>query len=1006
MSQNTVNDPTPPLEYAEVSAQPAPTETQVGNPIANAEPGSGDPSQIPSSSTQNTVLGDDIPSMIDSSLTAYRDVDIPVEEVPSLINPPLVDGNFAFPPGYFRVIERSIPILDQPLTNADPSLFPYQRLDLVSSLLMRPFIAERLAAATYIRYDLEIQMKVLATNYHYGQLMWVWRSAYAPLLKGQWNFTYDSDTSQCVPKPPHIDFTPIPFSEEFVTPYDSVHTASQVPHVLQNVTATTTVKMDVGWNVPYQYVPTTRMLMPEHHPGYLDLYFLTPIAPSNLDVPHVQIFARLKNIRGYGYRANNSPSTQLSTVYPAAVHYYRSAQHIGWDALKVPLPQSTVSFNKGGLELATGTWVDIRTQNPAEALGTPLQQTATDLNLIVMADRAQARADESTLLKTSNAVFSFFGEKVSQATTLLSSVGKLFGMGACKPPEKDLPMRLISYGMPMSSSVASDLTVSSALSPVSQVGNLSSSPAVDIATLCATPTYLGFYRIESGKALYLPVHPYYVHSISDYLYATLPATYLASRFRYWRGSCKFHFHFCVSSFTTARVLITFTYNGSPADVGFVPSQIVELKGDTDCDFVIPFLHSEAWASAEDIAPTFDVTISLFGSAISAQASATPPLFMTAWQSWEGFQVSGLVPMKFSLNPYLGAWNHVPPVSKQVSVISGGDFPTPRKVGRVLHSLGESTTEIKSMVEDVSVEEPNLAEYQYKSPVVEKTQALVLPSLSLSFRETFLLFIPTLLLSFISSCRKLFKCCVRSRPKERTQSGAMVPGSLPFSSRSMDWGMNDIPTSLFHIGKRFALYSSNALRPFYFNLYLYRNPQNKASPYLAADIVSTYSLAFPLFRWMKGSVCAISNTANLYDVPLTFQGETPALRANIQAGGWYGSLSQLCSWFWRGSNGWSVMRQPYRSDTSYVSTPMGSSLCVWNDPANTKLGLKYQFPIPTSYACGPSQSVPAIIANENPANIALSMGDDFDLAVFYGVPALILATSYTIGRSAMDPKKDL
>lgn len=73
----------------------------------------------------------------------------------------------------------------------------------------------------------------------------------------------------------------------------------------------------------------------------------------------------------------------------------------------------------------------------------------------------------------------------------------------------------------------------------------------------------------------------------------------ASHFLLWRGSMKFMFVFTTSQFTTARVRLTYHPEAASVNVeenngGDVISQIVDIKGDTICKVTVPYLNSSPY----------------------------------------------------------------------------------------------------------------------------------------------------------------------------------------------------------------------------------------------------------------------------------------------------------------------------------------------------------------------------------------------------------------------------
>lgn len=71
--------------------------------------------------------------------------------------------------------------------------------------------------------------------------------------------------------------------------------------------------------------------------------------------------------------------------------------------------------------------------------------------------------------------------------------------------------------------------------------------------------------------------------------------YMMSSFcRFWRGSMKFLFHFCVPVFYSLRIRLTLWYNSTANNIGDIPSTIIDIKGDTWHGVTVPYLFPSTW----------------------------------------------------------------------------------------------------------------------------------------------------------------------------------------------------------------------------------------------------------------------------------------------------------------------------------------------------------------------------------------------------------------------------
>ncbi len=69
---------------------------------------------------------------------------------------------------------------------------------------------------------------------------------------------------------------------------------------------------------------------------------------------------------------------------------------------------------------------------------------------------------------------------------------------------------------------------------------------------------------------------------------------MAAFCRFWRGSIKFLFHFCVPVFYSLRVRLTLWYNNTANNIGDIPSTIIDIKGDTWHGVTVPYLFPSTW----------------------------------------------------------------------------------------------------------------------------------------------------------------------------------------------------------------------------------------------------------------------------------------------------------------------------------------------------------------------------------------------------------------------------
>jgi len=79
-------------------------------------------------------------------------------------------------------------------------------------------------------------------------------------------------------------------------------------------------------------------------------------------------------------------------------------------------------------------------------------------------------------------------------------------------------------------------------------------------------------------------------------------SYLGTNFMWWRGSMKYRLRFVCSQFTTARVRLTWLPSSSVVpdftqNIGDVISLVLDICGDTEVEFSVPYLQAEWWKVA-------------------------------------------------------------------------------------------------------------------------------------------------------------------------------------------------------------------------------------------------------------------------------------------------------------------------------------------------------------------------------------------------------------------------
>jgi len=143
---------------------------------------------------------------------------------------------------------------------------------------------------------------------------------------------------------------------------------------------------------------------------------------------------------------------------------------------------------------------------------------------------------------------------------------------------------------------------------------------------------------------------------------------LSYAFRYWRGSIKYSFHFCLPAFYSFRVCISLSQQtAAVVNTCDVPCKIVDIKGDCWVDFSVPYLYAPTWLDTTSAPSSFAAPVITvqFLTPIVGSSSISPPLvYMNVFRSGgEDTQFSGLRGVR------LGSTTLVPPSPTHHSDVS-------------------------------------------------------------------------------------------------------------------------------------------------------------------------------------------------------------------------------------------------------------------------------------------------------------------------------------------------
>jgi len=143
-----------------------------------------------------------------------------------------------------------------------------------------------------------------------------------------------------------------------------------------------------------------------------------------------------------------------------------------------------------------------------------------------------------------------------------------------------------------------------------------------------------FTPTNQGDTFNIDVHPMDASMTTanfscDYL------AFVAGHFEYWRGSIKYMFHFISSAFYSARFQIAYQLNAGSLIDANLPSQIIDVKGDTIVEITIPFLWNTYWRKSgilgtANLLPTLQIR--MITPIAGSSDPSTPFIYLNVWRS--------------------------------------------------------------------------------------------------------------------------------------------------------------------------------------------------------------------------------------------------------------------------------------------------------------------------------------------------------------------------------------
>lgn len=984
------------------SEPPAP---QVYGETTSTEPQSDDvhtASEANATNIADATVGDGNPDEDQAGLTRFTDIESVDAFRVGQSAIPAYDQNFKFPKGYFQVAERSLRLATLEFSNTESTIIASHRVDPVNLLIQKDFISTRLAAAGFIRYDLELTIRCLSTNFHYGQFMFVWRSAFAPYLNGLWSHEASGGRATLIKYQDAPSIT--------IGPYDTIFTASQLKPTLMSITRGASVTIRIPWQLPFQYVPVRKMMYPQYHFGHLDVYKTTPIATSDQSIPRLEVFGSFKNIHGFVYNGNGLVCNEGLNTKPVHISYLTQAgapSPLGppvptgksdWDSEPTfserawinPWDSNYVLYDvvPAGSIVASNKLPTVekpKRKSPLVSLNLTHSEHTRDRRSISddsELEVVEAQADEYASQTSGSWLLDWTTGFIQAGLRIISPLGPILGaFGLSRPLPKEPPLRVMHGTLPFSQAVGPVPSTSTGVNQLSRVPRVNTDDDMlcQIDQLGAIPTYLGFVKFTTVKFVELSWSPTAIRPAKPLVpsyqtFAMSPSSFIVNKFRFWRGTPKITLSFFSSSFVDARFSVTLCYSESAgiSEVGLNPTRIIEVKGETTVELEVPYMSPNLWRDRYEKEHMFVISVGLLTEPIGVERSKSPVIYMTAWGSVEGLQVSSFMPMLSSQDSDKAKIGDVIPMPLIGQATNNHTFPV---------ALPEPRPPDK--FQNFGFPHPNDFYHPYKLETKSQTCEVADAQCDEACTPIFVR-----ISRIARRLSKAFKAMVPHNRQAECDSpvevaaaqGEKMPlaGKLPTGGISV--GMNDSPLSIYHMMKRYYAtpFVSN-LVPTWIQAAKLKRRTGVAELMCTTNNLPALDCAW-LFRWIRtsynilsnGDIYVVDNVSHNYSPPL-LTGDTNA----------YTSAEMD----WRAFAGpptnanVSAVHVPFRSKQAFVPTPFLSQCKITGNrdfcPTAWRMDKIHSNSIHFSKTFSKSA----------PSHCFVACGDDLALRGWYGVPSM-------------------
>lgn len=508
------------------------------------------------------------------------------------------DGWFSWSPGYVKELER-LYFLDRiTLNQKTVSIFPAASYSLDDFLFTRPYIIDRLKTTSFIRFDVEVVMRVVATKFHYGGIYAVIRPMISSSQRTTW-FQYSgggSGTGQLM---------------AYYGQYDTLYTASTLGGSVISVTSDTSLSLIGKWPSPSSYHPVKDWQTYENvYTGrnffMLDLYFLTPSGPTDIDPAQLVLYVKLKNVFCYGMAPAQKylhPSVNCKVEYKPVTAF------------------ASMSYQKAFVESQATEAQDMEQPSFWDRLWS-VAKGAVDV----------VRA-------------------VGRVATNIGNAAAWFGLS--RPRDLTGPTFMAVLATPTGYSIGKSPALTTTYSNESAIEPSSEPENVTIEHVASTPAFITTAQVKGMSSVSdFKLSPTFESRVTVKMgsgdtiqvidgLACPPFSYIARNFYRVRTGFKLWIHVYASAMLAVRVRVSLCPTGEFASGEIIEPQVIsvdfEAQGETMKDIDIPYMFPDAWCSPWDT--LWRVRVSCSTDVISPQESETRPVYIVFWLAANGFQVS-------------------------------------------------------------------------------------------------------------------------------------------------------------------------------------------------------------------------------------------------------------------------------------------------------------------------------------------------------------------------------